>query len=115
MYKDIHFVSADEAVKVVKSGDHIHFSSVASAPQILIQALCRRGDAGELQDLDVMNNRLYLFFNTGEILCYTIENGTLLYRKAAYTESERHLYNKTSLVVKGNGGIFYQLRYGSRS
>lgn len=72
-------------------------------------------DAGELQDLDVMNNRLYLFFNIGEILCYTIENGTLLYRKAAYTESERHLYNKTSLVVKGNGGIFYQLRYGSRS
>ena len=53
MHKEIHFVSADEAVKVVKSGDHIHFSSVASAPQILIQALCRRGDAGELQDVRI--------------------------------------------------------------
>ena len=53
MRKDIHFVSADEAVKVVKSGDHIHFSSVASAPQILIQALCRRGDAGELRDVRI--------------------------------------------------------------
>ena len=50
MYKDIHFVSADEAVKVVKSGDHIHFSSVAAAPKVLIDALCRRGDAGELRD-----------------------------------------------------------------
>ena len=49
--KNIKFISADEAVKVVKSGDHIHFSSVASAPQVLIQALCRRGDAGELKNV----------------------------------------------------------------
>jgi len=48
---NIKFVSADEAVKVVKSGDHIHFSSVASAPKVLIDALCRRGDAGELHDV----------------------------------------------------------------
>ena len=53
MYKDIHFVSADEAVKVVKSGDHIHFSSVAAAPKVLIDALCRRGDAGELRDVRI--------------------------------------------------------------
>ncbi len=49
----IQFVSADEAVKVVKSGDHIHLSSVASAPQVLIQALCRRGDRGELEDVRI--------------------------------------------------------------
>lgn len=53
MYKNINFVSADEAVKVVKSGDHIHFSSVASAPKVLIDALCRRGDAGELRDVRI--------------------------------------------------------------
>lgn len=53
MHKDIHFVSADEAVKVVKSGDHIHFSSVAAAPKVLIDALCRRGDAGELRDVKI--------------------------------------------------------------
>ena len=45
------FVSADEAVKVVKSGDHIHLSSVASVPHALIAALCRRADAGEVEDL----------------------------------------------------------------
>ena len=43
MRKEIRFVSAEEAVKVVKSGDHIHLSSVASAPRILIDALCARG------------------------------------------------------------------------
>ena len=53
MHKDIHFVSAEEAVKVVKSGDHIHLSSVASAPQVLIKALCSRGEAGELQDVRI--------------------------------------------------------------
>ncbi len=53
MSHNIKFVSADEAVKVVKSGDHIHFSSVAAAPKILIDALCRRGDAGELKDVRI--------------------------------------------------------------
>ena len=51
--KKIEFVSADEAVKVIKSGDHVHLSSVASAPQVLIQAMCRRGDAGELKDVRI--------------------------------------------------------------
>ncbi len=49
--KQIHYVSADEAVRIVKSHDHIHLSSVASVPHILIQALCRRADAGEIEDI----------------------------------------------------------------
>ena len=53
MRKDIHFVSADEAVKVIRSGDHVHLSSVASAPRILIEAMCRRGEAGELENVKI--------------------------------------------------------------
>ena len=53
MLKEIRYVSAQEAVKVVKSGDHVHFSSVASAPKILIDALCARGEAGELRDVRI--------------------------------------------------------------
>ncbi len=53
MHKNIKFISADEAVKFVRSGDHIHFSSVASAPKVLIDALCRRGDNGELRDVRI--------------------------------------------------------------
>ena len=49
--KDIHFVSADEAVQAIKSGDHIHLSSVASVPHILIDALVRRAEAHEVEDL----------------------------------------------------------------
>ena len=35
MTTQIKFTTAEEAVKVIKSGDHIHLSSVASAPQCL--------------------------------------------------------------------------------
>lgn len=49
--KPLSFVSADEAVKVVKPHDHIHISSAGHVPQILIEALCRRADAGELEDI----------------------------------------------------------------
>ena len=53
MKKQIKYVSAAEAVKVIKSGDHVHLSSVASAPQCLIQAMCDRGRNHELKDVHI--------------------------------------------------------------
>ncbi len=49
--KPVNFVSADEAVSHIPSHCHVHLSSVASVPHILIQALCRRADAGDVTDL----------------------------------------------------------------
>ena len=49
--RPLRFVGADEAVSVVKSHNHIHISSAAHVPYILIEALCRRADAGELEDI----------------------------------------------------------------
>ena len=49
--KPLHFVSADEAVSHIPSNCHVHLSSVASVPHILIQALCRRADAGDVRGL----------------------------------------------------------------
>ena len=46
-------MTPDQAVKVIKSGDHIHLSSVASAPQCLIKAMCDRGRAGEFRDVHI--------------------------------------------------------------
>ena len=53
MNYQIRFTTAEEAVKVIKSGDHIHLSSVASAPQCLIKAMCERGAAKEFRDVHV--------------------------------------------------------------
>lgn len=49
----IKFISSAEAVKVIKSNDHVHLSSVASAPQCLINAMCDRGRAGELKNVHI--------------------------------------------------------------
>ncbi|MBR2015160.1 MAG: acetyl-CoA hydrolase/transferase family protein [Alistipes sp.] len=53
MMTQIKFTTAQEAVKVIKSGDHVHLSSVASAPQCLIKAMCERGRNGELKDVHI--------------------------------------------------------------
>ena len=53
MNTQIKFVTAEEAVKVIKSGDHVHLSSVASAPQCLIKAMCARGENNELHDVHI--------------------------------------------------------------
>ncbi len=49
----IKFTTPEEAVKAIKSGDHIHLSSVASAPQCLIKAMCERGRNKELADVHI--------------------------------------------------------------
>lgn len=49
--RPLSFVCVDEAVSHVKSHDHIHISSAGHVPFVLIEALCRRADAGEIEDI----------------------------------------------------------------
>ncbi len=48
-------VSAEEAVKVIKSGDRVHLSSVAVTPHILIKAMVERGRRKEFSDVKVQH------------------------------------------------------------
>ena len=48
MYKS---VSAEEAVKVIKSKDRVYIQAAAAAPQILINAMSARHE--ELRDVEV--------------------------------------------------------------
>lgn len=47
----ISFVTAEEAVKIVQSGDRLHWPCVAAAPELLIKALVAR--APELQNVHI--------------------------------------------------------------
>lgn len=47
------YTSADEAVKLIKSGDHVFVQGSSSIPEALVAALARRG--GELRDVIVYN------------------------------------------------------------
>lgn len=68
---------------------------------------------GKVQDLATDADALYLFYNTGEVVCYHLKTGKQLYIKAAYPEVERTKFQSTSLVVSSKSG-FYQLRNGSK-
>ena len=47
-------VSPDEAVSVIQSGDSLYLSGFANSPELLVEALCRRGDRGELRDVRII-------------------------------------------------------------
>lgn len=49
------YVTAEEAVKVIKSGDRVHLSGVAVTPHKLIRAMVERGRAGEIYDVKVQH------------------------------------------------------------
>lgn len=68
---------------------------------------------GDLQDLATDKNNLYLFYNSGQVICYDLKAKKELYRKAAYPESKQAYYNSTSLIIHADNG-FYQLRNGSK-
>ncbi len=53
--KQIKFISPEEAVKVIKSGDRVHLSSVAVTPHTLIKPMVERGRNGEFCDVKVQH------------------------------------------------------------
>ena len=53
--KQIKYVSPQEAVKVIKSGDRVHLSSVAVTPHTLIKPMVDRGRNGELRDVKIQH------------------------------------------------------------
>lgn len=51
----INFVTADEAVKVIKSGDRVHLSGVAVTPHALIKPMVERGRRGEITNVTIQH------------------------------------------------------------
>lgn len=68
---------------------------------------------GKIQDLATDTHSLYLFYNTGELVCHNLKTGKQLYAQAAYPQDEEMKFRNTSLVVRGKDG-FYQLRNGAK-
>ncbi len=55
MKKNIKYVSAAEAVRVIKSNDRIHIHSVAATPHPLIKAMCDRGRNKEFRNVRIQH------------------------------------------------------------
>lgn len=65
-----------------------------------------------LQDLLTRDENLFLFFDSGLLVCYNLKTEKELYRREAYPADQTRRYLNTSLVVVGNAGVF-QLRNGT--
>ena len=68
--------------------------------------------AGLLQDVEAAGGRVYVFFDTGRVAVYG-EDGVLLSVSTPFAGGEWRGYRLTSLVVRGNDSVFYQVRTGS--
>ncbi len=53
--KQIKYVTPEEAVKAIKSGDRVHLSSVAVTPHALVKPMIERGRRGELYDVKIQH------------------------------------------------------------
>ena len=53
--KNFKFITATEAVKVIKSNDRVHLHSVAVTPHPLIKAMCDRGRNKEFRNVRVQH------------------------------------------------------------
>ena len=53
--KNIKFITAREAVKVIKSNDRVHLHSVAVTPHPLINAMCERGRNKEFRNVRIQH------------------------------------------------------------
>jgi acyl-CoA hydrolase len=51
--KNLKTVTPDEAVRAVRSGDHVHISATSNTPACLVGALCRRGRSGEIRNVRI--------------------------------------------------------------
>lgn len=67
-------------------------------------------EAGNLQDLESVEDKVYAFFATGQLAIYDKKDGKTLFRSAAYSSDSIPLYDKSSLVVCGFDSCFYQVR-----
>jgi len=89
--KKYQTVTAEEAVKVIKSGDHVHISSVSNVPQCLVKALCDRGRAGELKNVYIHHPKPHSLVHHG------VWRGQPL-RKVASGKGEAHHLGGASTV-----------------
>jgi len=70
-------------------------------------------EKGNLQDVNSNDHNIYLFYNTGAVVCYNLKTKKREYQLNAYPNSRYYDFKNTSMVVKSKQG-FYQLKNGRK-
>ncbi len=70
-----------------------------------------RGKQSTLQSVDLDDDKLYAFYNDGDLRCLSVNDSRLLYSKRAYPEEETHNYDASFTIRKGNNHTYYLLKH----
>lgn len=100
------FIDPNSGIWLLLEGNQL--CNVSSA-----QIIRTENNQSVLQDLVTHDNQLYLFYDTGKVVCYDLSTRQKLYGSSAYPETEQASFSATSLIVK-QGHCIYQLRNGSK-
>lgn len=65
-----------------------------------------------LQDLEVIEHELYLFYDDGSLEIHKLKDGTLISSSVAYDRECEKIYNKSTVLLRTLNG-FFQIRNGS--
>ena len=65
-----------------------------------------------LQDLDIIKDTIYAFFDNGTVSAFNAHTGEFIYTAQAYDESEAQTLRNTSIIVKTPDDKFLQMRMG---
>ncbi|MDD5167817.1 MAG: acetyl-CoA hydrolase/transferase C-terminal domain-containing protein [Syntrophales bacterium] len=87
--------AADEAVKIVKSGDNVYYSHFAMFPRVLDGALAKR--TGEMTDVDVITVSGMV---PAQIATNDPEHRTFTYSSSFFSNAERQLSKKGMCVFR---------------
>ncbi len=108
------FMDKDHRVWIVTGTDDLYYLPEGKAkPKLFAQQVSRLpGNTDQVYDLAVLNQKLYLFYRSGVLVCFDMPTGRELYRQQSLSADQRSKYGATSFVIPAEHQ-FFQLRNGA--
>jgi len=108
------FMDKDHRIWIVNGNDDLYYLPEGQAkPKLFTRKVSRlSGDSDQVYDLAVLNQKLYLFYQSGVLVCFDLQSGKELYRQQSLSTEQRSKYGATSFVITAEHQ-FFQLRNGA--
>ena len=111
---DIYMDSQDNIWFLTQNDDLLYRDAQdGKTRRFLTEVSDRGGPAGALYDLAVQNKQVFLFYNSGLLICMDLKTGKELYRDYAFSQYEKTLHSRTLFVVQHKQNLL-QLRNGKK-
>ncbi len=108
------FMDKDHRIWIVTGNDDLYcLSEGQTKPKLFTRKVSRlSGSSDQVYDIAVFNQKLYLFYQSGVLVCFDRHSGKELYRQQSLSAEQRSKYGATSFVIPAEHQ-FFQLRNGA--